>query len=87
MKFKAHMEPTGKWFVNTFKKGGVQYGQRFDTEQAAKEYAILESMRYYEREKYEAWLELKNICPNNTYGDAVRLTGESDYSTLADLTC
>lgn len=87
MKFNAYQEPTGTWFVKTFKKAGVQYGKRFATEQAAKEYALLETIKYYEREKYEAWLTLKNMCPNNVYGDAVRLTGESDYTTLADIIC
>ena len=87
MKFKVTTESTGKFFVNTFKKGGKQYGKRFDTEQEATEFALIESIKFYEQAKYEAWAELRKACPNNVYGDAVRLTGESDYTTLGDICC
>jgi hypothetical protein len=88
MKFNAEYNTTMKqWFVKTYKKAKTQYGVYFDTEQAAKELALVETIKFYESKKYEAFGQLKAICPNNIYGDAVRLTDQNDYATLGDLTC
>ncbi len=79
MKFKAYQEQAGSWFVNTHKVGKVQKGRRFEAEQEAREYALMQSHGFYQAQMNKAWAELQSICPQNSMGE-IKLT-ENDYFT------
>ena len=86
MKYKAHQESTGKWFVNTHKTSGKQYGKRFDNELEARQYALIESHHYYQAQMDAAWRELEKISETTPYGE-VTIVGSNIPLNQGDLMC
>ncbi len=82
MKYKAEYRPkNGTWFVRTMRNGR---GYRFDTEQEAKEQALIKSMQYYTRQVDAAYKALKKQTDTPCYED-VTLTGTSHTVDKNDL--
>ena len=87
MKYQAHQEIAGTWFVNTFKKNGEQFGKRFDTEQEAKEYALLQSHNYYQMQMDQTWKKLKTLSGGDDINGEIQLIGYDNRFSQGDLMC
>jgi len=86
MKYKAFENTNGQFCVTTRKAGGTGFGACFDTEQEAKEYALIQSMAFYQQQVDNAWYGLEKICPSNDLGEVMLTNGDS-YSSKGDLLC
>ena len=86
MKFKAYKEKSGTYFVNLYKKAGVQKGRRFESKLEAEQFAMMQTIAYHQQQLESAWLKLDESATRHELGLPV-LEGEETPTTLGDLLC
>ncbi len=87
MKYKAYEEATpGSWFINTYKKGGQQYGKRFPTELQAKQTAALWNMQEAQVQVDKHWRVLYEMSEQDDM-DRIKLEGRDSFSNQGDFLC
>lgn len=87
MKYKAFKEQNGTtWFVSTHTIKGKKHGYRFDNELEAKQFALIQSMIYYDNMVTAVWDELKSISETNDRGD-IKTVGSDGFYSKGDHLC
>lgn len=87
MKFKAYKEKSGTYFVNLYKKAGVQKGRRFESKLEAEQFAMIETIQYHQEQLTRAWLKLEDSATkHNSVGEPI-FEGEDTPTSLGDLLC
>ena len=86
MKFKAYKEKAGTYFVNLYKKAGVQKGRRFENKLEADQFAMIETIQYHQHQLELAWLKLDDSATKHESGLPI-LEGYEHSTTLGDLLC
>ena len=86
MKFKAYKEKSGTYFVNLYKKDGVQKGRRFENKLESEQFAMTQTITYHQEQLTKAWVKLQDSAKQDSIGN-VYLEGEDTPTSLGDLLC